>query len=200
MTEKLWELGDLAEQVMEAIPTPLLVVDDDVRIIAFNRAASPLMGEKPEMALKTRAGEVLHCFHSTDSPEGCGRGEECGSCVVRGSVNESLLGKAVVRKRTQMDLVMGDSVNRVYVLVTTAPFSFRDEPLVILTIEDISDVIELKSMLPICASCKKVRDDTQYWHGVEEYFKGKIDVDFTHCICPECARKLYPDLFDDRER
>jgi hypothetical protein len=52
---------------------------------------------------------------------------------------------------------------------------------------------ELKRILPICAHCKKIRNDDQYWHSVEQYFKVHMDLDFSHGICPDCMRKNYPD-------
>ncbi len=55
-------------------------------------------------------------------------------------------------------------------------------------------VNQLKGMLPICASCKKIRDDEGYWHQVEVFIKEHSDAEFTHSICPECREKLYPGL------
>ncbi|MHB9072245.1 MAG: hypothetical protein ACYC6G_01840 [Desulfobaccales bacterium] len=52
----------------------------------------------------------------------------------------------------------------------------------------------LQSMLPICSSCKKIRDEQGYWQQVEKYFKDLTGVQFTHSICPECAQNLYPGL------
>lgn len=58
-------------------------------------------------------------------------------------------------------------------------------------------VTALSGLLPICANCKKIRDDAGYWHQVEEYIHNHSDADFTHGLCPECARNLYPDIFND---
>jgi hypothetical protein len=49
--------------------------------------------------------------------------------------------------------------------------------------------------LPICASCKSIRDDTGYWTQVDVYIRDHADVEFSHGLCPECAQKLYPDYF-----
>ena len=54
----------------------------------------------------------------------------------------------------------------------------------------------LSGLLPICASCKKIRDDRGYWHQVEVYIHEHSGVDFSHGLCPECAEKLYPELYD----
>jgi PAS domain S-box-containing protein len=52
----------------------------------------------------------------------------------------------------------------------------------------------LRGILPICASCKKIRDDQGYWHQVENYMRDHAAVEFSHGICPECAAKLYAEL------
>ena len=58
----------------------------------------------------------------------------------------------------------------------------------------LSHVKELKGLLPICASCKKIRDDKGYWQQVETYIKQRSDAQFTHGICPDCAARLYPEV------
>jgi hypothetical protein len=60
--------------------------------------------------------------------------------------------------------------------------------------EALSQVKTLSGLLPICASCKKIRDDRGYWQQVETYLKERSNVDFTHGICPECIQRLYPDV------
>lgn len=55
-------------------------------------------------------------------------------------------------------------------------------------------VKKLSGLLPICASCKKIRDDNGYWKQIESYIREHSEADFSHSICPECAEKLYPPL------
>ena len=80
---------DLLRRVLDVIPSPLFIMDQDMRILAFNAAASPLLGEAPAMVLNRRGGEALHCIHSTEAIGGCGASEACKTCVVRGAVGES---------------------------------------------------------------------------------------------------------------
>lgn len=61
----------------------------------------------------------------------------------------------------------------------------------------LAQVKKLSGFLPICASCKKIRDDQGYWRQVEEYIREHSEAEFSHSICPECSKKLYPDFFDD---
>jgi hypothetical protein len=58
----------------------------------------------------------------------------------------------------------------------------------------------LRGLLPICAHCKKIRDDKGYWQQVEVYIRDHSEAEFSHGICPECTRKLYPDLIRRAER
>jgi|WetSurMetagenome_2_1015567.scaffolds.fasta_scaffold97573_2 two-component system, cell cycle sensor histidine kinase and response regulator CckA len=51
----------------------------------------------------------------------------------------------------------------------------------------------LSGMLPICASCKKIRDDHGYWRQIESYIREHSEAEFSHSICPACMKKLYPD-------
>ena len=60
----------------------------------------------------------------------------------------------------------------------------------------LAKVKRLSGMLPICASCKKIRDGSGYWSRIEEYIENNSDVTFSHSICPECAHKLYPELYE----
>ena len=53
----------------------------------------------------------------------------------------------------------------------------------------------LRGMLPICASCKKVRDDKGYWSQIEAYISEHSEAEFSHGLCPECAQKLYPTYY-----
>ena len=53
----------------------------------------------------------------------------------------------------------------------------------------------LSGMLPICSACKKIRDDRGAWRPIESYISEHSSAEFTHGICPECARRLYPDDF-----
>ena len=58
----------------------------------------------------------------------------------------------------------------------------------------LSDVKTLKGIIPICASCKKIRNDKGYWEQIESYINKHSEADFSHSICPECAKELYPDF------
>lgn len=63
----------------------------------------------------------------------------------------------------------------------------------------LSEVTFLSGMLPICASCKSIRDDEGYWTRIESYLSERSGAVFSHGLCPTCTEKLYPGLFEDEE-
>ena len=58
----------------------------------------------------------------------------------------------------------------------------------------LANVKQLTGMLPICASCKQIRDDSGYWQGVEMYISAHSNAEFSHGLCPECEKKAYEEL------
>lgn len=65
--------------------------------------------------------------------------------------------------------------------------------------EALAHVKTLQGILPICAFCKKIRDDDDYWRQVEEYIGSHSDAVFSHAVCPECLKKHYPEYADPPE-
>jgi hypothetical protein len=56
----------------------------------------------------------------------------------------------------------------------------------------LADIRTLRGLLPICAGCKKIRDDRGYWRGLEQYLSEHAEVQFSHGLCPDCLSKYYP--------
>jgi len=61
----------------------------------------------------------------------------------------------------------------------------------------IEQVKTLRGILPICASCKNIRDDRGFWSRVESYVRDHTEAEFSHAVCPDCMKKLYPQFADD---
>ena len=175
--------------LLDAVPSPLFVVEDDVQIREINQSASQMLLDDSEAWLHGRLGDVVGCVHSMESPEGCGRGRLCVDCVIRTSVGSALTGGRVVRAKARLDTQDEDRRRAIHVLVTASPFEHEARRFVMLLLEDVSDVVELRGIVPICAYCKRIRNDQQYWQKLESYFATHLDVDFTHGICPECVAR-----------
>ena len=153
------------------MPSPVFVVDEDVRFHEYNTAATALLTADKSEVLRLRGGEALHCIHHHAEIDGCGRSAFCADCVVRNSVNKAFQGGKVVRNRQKMELIRDGKVIEMYVLVTSSPFVFQNTPYAILVLEDITELVELRNIIPICSVCKQVRTDKNYWVQVETYLR-----------------------------
>lgn len=61
----------------------------------------------------------------------------------------------------------------------------------------LAEVKTLSGLLPICSSCKKIRDDKGYWNQIEAYISKHSKAEFSHAICPSCTKKIYPELYKE---
>lgn len=182
---------ELLRAVFDAYPAPTFLVDGEVQVLLANRAAAALLAHDPGEPLPlVRYGEALHCLESTHA--GCGRSPECRRCVVRSAVGEALARGGVHRSRAFFQRRHGGAVEELWFLVSAAPLALDGRRLAVLTLEDVTDLARLKSLLPMCAGCRKVRNDQDYWQTLEGYLKERLDVDFSHGFCEECVERLYP--------
>ncbi len=179
------DASEMIRAVLDVMPSLILVVDDDVRVLEYNSAASALISRSRETVLRRRGGEVFDCLYSGIAP-GCGLAPRCKTCVIRDSVTEAFKGRRVVRRRARMDLVREGAKKQIYAMVTASPFKLRGDSLVLLIIEDIKDIADLQHMIVVCSECREVKDDKEAWSRMESYFKERWDLDFSHGLCPRC--------------
>jgi PAS domain-containing protein len=191
--------GDEAyfRSLFDAVPSPVLIVDAEVRILDYNVAGAALLGPDRSSQLLKRGGEALHCIHSYEDPEGCGHSEHCSDCVIRDTVGEVLRGGATFRRTAKMGIRNGPDgeVAEVDLLLTAAPFLGQGRTLVLLILEDITELVQLRRILPICAHCKKIRNDRNYWESVEGYLLKHANIEFSHSICEDCVKVHYKDVW-----
>jgi len=173
--------------VFDALPFPAWIVDDDMRLVAVNRASVRLLGEESDVVLRQRGGEFLHCVNSAD---GCGKSTRCPDCVLRGATRFAVAGSQPTRQHARLEVVDRDSVTAMHALVTASPMVYEGANRVLLCIEDLTRLLAATDVLPICMGCKKIRDH-DLWLQIEAYLDSHLDLKFTHGICPDCAKRLY---------
>jgi len=179
---------------LNAIPQALFIVDENNIILSMNKVAAQLTEADSRGTIKRMCGDILHCLYAQNAPEGCGTTPHCPDCVIRKTITESCSGQTIVKRKAELVTKKDKKESKTVFLISASPYVHDDSHLTILTLDDISEIIFLRSLLPICASCKKIRDDKGYWNKIEHYISEHSDTDFTHSICPECKNKLYPDL------
>ncbi len=192
--ESLHSIRQMVGPMLDAMPHPVFLVDEDVTIVALNSASRKMIGKKPELIIKRRAGEILHCIHAKETVEGCGKSVSCADCIVRNSVKKAFSKHITIREKAKMEIVYKNRVNDAYLSFITSPFEYNEKKYVLLQIENITELIELRKIIPICCVCHKIRNDSEYWHKVESYFHNCLDLNFSHGICPDCSKRLYPEL------
>lgn len=90
-------------------------------------------------------------------------------------------------------LMMGALGSQIGLFLSRKRVEAERERLVTELQEALTNIKTLRGLLPICAACKKVRDDSGYWNRIEDYVRDRSQAEFTHGICPDCARKMHPD-------
>ncbi len=122
--------------IFDTIPLPAFIVDGDVRIHDFNTAAEAFLGPEPAAALYRRGGEAFHCIHA--GLKGCGRSEACRDCAIRNGVSQALTGQGTHRALHRAKIRNGNSTVRLDLLITASLLPYREEPRVLVLLEDAS--------------------------------------------------------------
>ncbi|HKJ63896.1 MAG TPA: PAS domain-containing protein [Desulfopila sp.] len=177
------------------------VHDQDLKYIRVNKALADFVGEEPRNLVGRYCYEVMH-----------GLKDHCANCPQRTALNES--GSVIFEvydKDADIPLIVtctplfhddGSLLGSVHVArdISEEKKAREQREQLIRKLEDSLGKVKLLSgLIPICASCKKIRDEKGYWQQVESYIHDHSEAEFSHGICPECGKKLYPDLFDDQD-
>lgn len=139
-----------------------------------------------------RLSEAVGRIDKEASP--AGRVESEGPAEIRklaDSINTMLEGLARINQ-----LLAGKNAELALEIAERKELEQDRERLIVQLQEALAEVKTLSGFLPICASCKKIRDDSGYWEQMEAYLTAHADVTFSHGICPDCAKKLYGDFID----
>lgn len=126
---------------------------------------------------------------------------------VTGSLGEEMIIETL--KRGATDYVLKHRLSKLVPAVVRAIREAHDrrkrkeaeaerERLILELTEALAKVKTLTGLLPICSSCKNIRDDNGYWNRLEVYLQQHSEATLTHGICPDCAHRLYPDIFRER--
>jgi len=186
--------NNLCRVILDAYPTPVFIVDEDLRIQEVNRAAADFRTPEAFELLGLKTGDAFHCLNAMASEDGCGHTEACEECLIRKSVHSAFLQQGVARKRTRVTWGKGEEARDYHLFITTVPFEFEGRSLALLILEDFTEWMELKRLIPICAGCKKIRTESDLWQQLEAYFKTQMDLEFSHGLCPDCVKEYMKEL------
>ncbi|MFC1554898.1 PAS domain-containing protein [candidate division KSB1 bacterium] len=184
--------SDFLGKIINSMPVPVFLVDEDLRIEQLNDEAEKFAENKN--VLKNRTGNVLKCINAQKDDNDCGLSEACNDCVIRNSVKASIDGNKITKERHVLQKVEGENTIEKQILISSSSIEENDEKYAILVIEDITELLDLKKLIPICSNCKKIKNDENYWQMAEDYIETHTESQLTHGICTDCFKTLYPDL------
>ncbi|MDH4163877.1 MAG: PAS domain S-box protein [Nitrospirota bacterium] len=195
------KLRDIAASLGEGV----LVMDSRGMLTYMNPEAENLLGWKADELFGKDAHDYLHAHHGDGS---LNEKDRCPSTMVLVSG---------IRQVVERDMFLCKDGSFLPVSYVTAPIregkrvvgaviAFQDITMRQLVeeererlIEELKDALEnvktLRGLIPICSSCKRIRDDKGYWSQIEAYVHKHSDAEFSHSICPQCAVKLYPQYY-----
>jgi PAS domain S-box-containing protein len=182
-------------EILNAIDNPILVIDHDYHIVAANSAACK--------SFCFPLGNIVgkECFkvtHNVDTP--CWLTDR--HCPVRVAFE--------IKEKTRV-VHQHNYAGKIVIEEISAVPIFNDQGEVDFIVEELNNVTELiqskeiiehlkkelnilRGFIPICSACKKIRDDDGYWQQIESYIRDRSDAEFSHSICPDCRKKLYPEF------
>src|SRR5579859_7345719 len=125
--------------LFDAVPAPDFVMDEDLRILECNLAATRLTGKSRRLVKQRRSGEVLRCIHAAETKGGCGYAPACRDCVVYQCIRAASRGRRVVRRQAKMELVSRGRPAVVNLRVSCQPFTYGRSAFILLILEGLND-------------------------------------------------------------
>jgi PAS domain S-box-containing protein len=174
--------SDLIRTIFDNVSFPVLLIDRDYKIVEANHAARSHLNQREvdvigRCCFKTTHAADEPCWHS---------GKE--TCPVKDAFETRkrvhAIHKHQLKNRLFVEEIVATPLDEVTGEVNYVIEEFRD----------ITELLELREgILPICASCKKIRSGAGTWYRLEEYIHDHTGADFSHSICPECFDKQFPE-------
>ena len=188
-----WEKNSL--EILNALTMPIMVIDSNYQIVAANGSACSSFCLSLERIVGNKCFKISH---NLDTP--CWQHEALCPAKVAFELKKKT---AVIHRHTHADKEVFEEVIAAPIFDNKGDVKFIVEELIDMTeliqSKEIIDhlkkeIYSLRGIIPICSSCKKVRNDKGYWQQVESYIRDRSKAEFSHSICPECFEKLYPEL------
>jgi len=198
---RLLDIAPVAhDAVIRSMSDGVIVLDPWNRVADINPAAQRIIGQKRGEALDLEPARVL--FAEPDLiVRRRGGAEEVHSEIVLGEGEERrYYDLCITPLRDGRDRLVGQLIHLSDISEHRSADEER-EKLVARLEEALAQVRALRGLLPVCASCKRIRDYAGRWRGMEEYVASHSNAEFSHGLCPECIKRLYPDFsYEGRAR
>jgi PAS domain S-box-containing protein len=184
--------------VLDTIQAGIVVIDPETHIIVgVNAAAGKMVGAPREHILRS----VCHKYICPAEESRCPVTDLGQNLETAEGVLLTASGKRVPILKTVGSVMLAGREHLLESFLDIAERKKAEEErerLIGELQEALARVKTLSGLLPICASCKKIRNDQGYWQQIEAYIRDHSEAEFSHSVCPECAKRLYPEVFDKK--
>lgn len=191
---------EYARSIIDCSLDMIITVDNDRRIMEFNKAAEESFGYhrkdvlgKHVSILYAESTEAKSVYETTvnhkrniQEIQNRRKNGEIFPCLLASSILFDSQGESIGLMGISRDIT---DVKRA---------EEERERLIVSLREALKNVKTLKGLIPICAGCKKIRSDEGFWQQVEGYIEDHSDAEFSHGMCPDCLKKTYPELYKDK--
>jgi PAS domain S-box-containing protein len=197
--EQLIHTSTQLHNTLNTINDFVSVHDINMKIVMVNKSLSDFLKKDADELLGQNCYEIMH---GTKEPwPQCPHLEAMknGKTTTR-EINDPHIGRPLLVTCSPYFDEKGVLIGTVHVArdISQQKLAEEDREKLIAKLQNaLSKVKQLSGFLPICASCKKIRDDHGYWKQIELYIRDHSEAEFSHSICPDCVKKLYPDQYDE---
>ena len=184
--------------LFRTLSLPIMVVDAECKILDANLAVAEWTNRSPARIIGG------HCYHvATGHTKPCWETEDV-NCPVKLALDKTKPVQLVHEKKFGGRAIVEE------VVATPVYNGSKEIEYIVLELRDISELLNskeaitylkneisnLRKIIPICASCKKIRDDDGFWQHVENYLSTRTDIRFSHSLCPQCMKINHPQICD----
>ncbi len=188
------------QNIVQSIEEGIVLLDEDEQITFVNPRGAELLGHTPEELI----GQHWETFAAPESigdmqqefakqRQGVASQYEAALLTGKGQQTPVLISARPLYKNGRFNGVLAAVMD----IREHKRAEEERERLIAELQEALAKIKTLKGLIPICASCKNVRDDQGYWQQVEVYIREHSEAEFSHGLCPDCARELYPEFYED---
>jgi hypothetical protein len=175
--------------LLDAFPSLAFIADASARVVEANRSARQWLQERGGAQLGQPLGNAFHCIFPSDSRGDCGATDFCPSCLVRRSIEEVSSGKPAPRRLAHMIMGADGKSEDHWFQVNASPLALGGRDLVLVVLEDATQVVELRALLPLCPGCGAGRETSNALDRARVFLRKHPEFLLADELCDECRRR-----------
>ena len=187
--EPLLPEGSSLLALLDAFPSLAFIADADATVLEANRSARQWLGDGVGTRLGLPPGAVLECIFPHESRGGCGATEFCSSCVLRRSIEAVASGRAAPRRVAHMIVGAAGKPEDRWFQVSASPFALEGRKLVLIVLEDATELVELRELLPLCPGCGASRESSDPIAQARVFLRKHPDFLRADELCADCHQR-----------